>query len=114
MYEELADHPILRTVAETEAIHAAAQVREAQLVVTERRLAVASVQRLMLDVPIHDLRRIQFDIERTRPATLVIVPEHADQEPQVLAVPPEEYRRVADVLVVLGERLAEGGRSAEP
>ena len=114
MYEELADHPILRTVAEAEAIEAAAQVREANLVVTKRRVAVASEARLLLDVPIRDLRRIQFDIERTRPATLVIVPEHPDHEPQVLAVPREEYRAVAEVLIVLGERLAAGGQSERP
>jgi hypothetical protein len=109
MYDELADHPILRTVAQTEAIQAAARLRDTHLVVTERRLAVASDARLMLDVPIHNLRRIQFDIERTRPATLVIVPEHPDHEPQVLAVPRHEYRAVADVLVVIGERLADSG-----
>ena len=109
MYERLHEHPILRSIAASEPIQAAAQVREAHLVVTDRRLAVATDARLMLDVPIDNLRRIQFDIERTRPATLVIVPEHPEHEPQVLAVPPEEYRRVAEVLVVLGERLAEGG-----
>ena len=74
--------------------------------ITDRRLAVASVVRLMLDVPIDNVRRIQFDIERLRPATLVVVPEHPADEPQVLAVQPEEYRGVAEVLVVLGERLA--------
>jgi hypothetical protein len=60
----------------------------------------------MLDVAIDNVRRIQFDIERGRPATLVVVPEHPADEPQVLAVPPEQYRAVADVLIVLGERLA--------
>ena len=60
----------------------------------------------MLDLPIGGLRRIQFDIERQRPATLVIVPEETEQEPQVLAVAPEYYREVADALVVVGQRLA--------
>lgn len=60
----------------------------------------------MLDVAIDNLRRIQFDIKRRRPATLVVVPEHPSNEPQVLAVPREQDRAVADVLLVLGERLA--------
>jgi hypothetical protein len=112
MTEQLDDHPILRTVAQSEAIHAVARVRDAHVVVTERRLAVASRARLMLDVPIDNLRRIQFDIERQRPATLVVVPEHPGDEPQVLAVHPDDYRSVADLLVVLGRRIADTGPSA--
>jgi hypothetical protein len=106
MNEPLDDHPVLRTVAREEAIHAVAPVQDAHVVVTDRRLAVASNARLMLDVAIGNVRRIQFDIERRRPATLVVVPEHPADEPQALPVPPEEYRAVADVLVVLGEQLA--------
>jgi len=60
----------------------------------------------MLDVAIDNVRRIQFDIERGRPATLVVVPEHPADEPQVLACRPSSTGAVADVLVVLGERLA--------
>ena len=60
----------------------------------------------MLNVPINGLRRIQFDIERQRPATLVIVPEDPGDEPQVLAVAAGHYREVADALVIVGERLA--------
>jgi hypothetical protein len=104
------DHPILGPIVETEPVEAVAQVRDAHVVVTGSRVAVASDVRLLLDVPIDNLRRIQFDIERTRPATLVMVPEHPADEPQVLAVQPEHYRAVADVLVVLGQRLA--GREA--
>ena len=89
-----------------EAVHVRARVGEADIVVTDRRMAVASTERLMLDVPIEGLRRIQFDIERQRPATLVVVPEDPTDEPQVLAVPPEEYEGVAQALVVVGRRLA--------
>lgn len=109
MNVRLDNHPVLRSVAPGEAVHAVAQVRDAHVVVTERRLAVASNDRLLLDVPIENVRRIQFDIERLRPATLVVVPENPGDEPQVLAVRPEDYRQVADVLVVLGERLAQDG-----
>ena len=57
-------------------------------------------------LPIEELRRIQFDIERTRPATLVIVPELASHEPQVLAIPHEQIRAVSEVLVVIAERMS--------
>jgi hypothetical protein len=106
MFESIDDHPILRPIAQAEPVQAVARVRDAHVVVTERRLAVASDVRLLLDVTIDNVRRIQFDIERTRPATLVVVPEHPADEPQVLAVRPEHYRAVADVLVVLGQQLA--------
>ena len=107
--ESLETHPILGAIAEREPVRAVAKVRDAHVVVTDRRLAVASDARLMLDVAIDNVRRIQFDIERLRPATLVVVPENPIDEPQVLAVRPEEYRRVAEVLVLLGEQLAVGG-----
>lgn len=104
--ERIDDHPILREVAHGETIQVRASMREADLVVTDRRLAVASSDRVMLDVPIDHIRRIQFDIERMRPATLVVVPELASDEPQVLAVPPEQYPRVAEALAFIGLRLA--------
>jgi hypothetical protein len=36
-----------------------------------------------MDIPVEDLRRVQFDIEKRRPAALVFVPEHAEHFPQV-------------------------------
>jgi hypothetical protein len=60
---------------------------------------------VLLDVPIDDLRRVQFDIERERPAMLVFVPERPQDEPQILAVPPADYETVAHALVVIGRRL---------
>jgi hypothetical protein len=62
--------------------------------------------RTALDISIEDVRRIQFDIEKSRPATLVIVPEHRADMPQVLAVRPEEYPAVAAALVAIGQTLA--------
>jgi hypothetical protein len=100
------DQPILRTIARDEAIRARARAKDAIVVVTDHRLAVASGGRLLLDVPLENVRRIQFDIERRRPATLVVVPEQPQDEPQVLAVQPDEYPRVAELLVVIGQRLA--------
>ena len=80
------DHPILRVLSPDEQVQALAKAGDADIVVTDRRLAVHATDRLTLDIELGALRRIQFDIERTRPATLVVVPEHASHEPQVLAV----------------------------
>jgi hypothetical protein len=89
-----------------EQIHAEAQANDGAIIVTDRRLAVAvKPGRFRLDVPFEALRRIQFDIERERPATLVIVPEHPSDEPVVLAIPPEQYESIARALAVVGRRL---------
>jgi hypothetical protein len=101
------DHPALRSLEPDEEIHVQATAGENVVIVTDRRLAIASRERLALDLPIDNLRRIQFDIERDRPATLVVVPQRPFDEPQVLAVRPEEYEAVAQALVVVGQRLAQ-------
>ena len=75
---------------------------EAVLAMTTQRLVVAASSRVALAIPFEGVRRIQFDIERNRPATLVIVPELSHDEPQVLAIPPDQYRAAADALVALG------------
>jgi hypothetical protein len=89
-----------------EEIHITTRADDVILAVTDRRLVVAAPERVALAVPFHAVRRIQFDIERSRPATLVIVPEHAADEPQVLSIPVDRYREAADALVSIGERLA--------
>ena len=91
-----------------EELQHAAPAGSAMLAVTDRRIAVIADGRTALDVAIDGLRRIQFDIEKDRPATLVIVPEHATHVPQVLAVRPVEYEAVAAALVTIGQRLADG------
>jgi hypothetical protein len=73
----------------------------------DHRISVMSSDRTVLDLPIRQLRRIQFDIERGRPATLVIVPEHPANEPQVVIVPPDQYVAAGRTLAHLGQRLAE-------
>ena len=100
-------HPALGSLDPDEVLHIQAVAGDNVVIVTDRRLAIAARDRLALNVPIANLRRIQFDIERDRPATLVVVPMRPSDEPQVLAVPPEDYRDVADALVVVGQRLAE-------
>jgi hypothetical protein len=104
------EQPVLATdksVAIDEPIQLRAELGDTAIVVTDQRLVVVTGHRHSLDVPLAEVRRIQFDIERSRPATLVIVPEHASHEPQVLVVPHEYYEQVADALVLVGRRLAE-------
>ena len=88
-----------------EEVAALARAEEAHLAVSDRRLIVAGSDRITLAVPFQRLRRVQFDIERERPATLVLVPEFPQDRPQVLSVPPEEYAAVAQALAVIGLRL---------
>jgi hypothetical protein len=88
-----------------EAVDAHARAEDAHLAVSDRRLIVASADRITLAVPFERLRRIQFDIERDRPATLVLVPQFPQDRPQVLSVPPEEYGAVAQALAAIGLRL---------
>jgi len=89
-----------------EVVAAEARARDTRIVVTNRRVIVAAESRTAMALPIEELRRIQFDIERTRPATLVIVPELPEHEPQVLAVPHEDLRAVAETLIHIAERLS--------
>jgi len=77
----------------------------AMLVVTDRRIIAKDGERLALDVAVEEIRRIQLDVERGRPATLVLVPHRPENEPQVLAVPHEELEAVTRVVNVIGERL---------
>ena len=100
------EFPPLRILQPDEIVEVKAPAGDALVVVTDRRLAVANAERLMLDVPIDGLRRIQFDIERKRPATLVIVPEQRQYEPQVLAIEPSGFEAIARALVTVGRRFA--------
>ena len=97
---------VLQALEPGEELRVRARATEAVLAVTDRRLVVAARERIALAVPFQSLRRIQFDIERDRPATLVIVPEMAHDEPQVLSIPPEMYAEAAEALVATGQRLA--------
>jgi hypothetical protein len=99
------DHPIIRDLQPDESIHSLVATGTSRVLVTDRRIAVAQADRTVLDVELARLRRIQFDIERERPATLVIVPEHVRDEPQVLAIPPHAYQAVGDALAFVGRRL---------
>jgi hypothetical protein len=104
-----ADHPAFRLIGPDESVQVIAEAANAKVLVTDRRVAVASDDRVALDIGFEGLRRIQFDIERRRPATLVIVPEDAAHEPQVLTVPKDRYDEITRALATIGHRLAEAG-----
>ena len=76
------------------------------VIVTDDVLQVGAGDVVRLQVAIENVRRIQFDIERERPATLVIVPDDPNDEPQVIMVDPDDYEGVAQALAVLGMKMA--------
>jgi len=90
-----------------ERLQVLARTEPAILAVTDRRMLVVSGERTLLDLPVPGLRRVQLDVERGRPATLVLVPHDATHEPQVLAVPHGELEPVARLVTILGRRLGE-------
>jgi hypothetical protein len=100
------DSKLLAVLEADEELKAQARARDAAIAVTDRRVLVAANERLALNVPFEGLRRIQFDIERSRPATMVIVPEQRHDEPQVLAIDPDDYDSAAQALALIGRRLA--------
>jgi hypothetical protein len=104
--EEVPAHDQVRRVLEPdEQLQITARAVDAVFAVTDRRLAVVNDQKVLIDTPFNGLRRIQFDIERDRAATLVVVPESFLQVPQVLAIPPEEFDAVTQALAIVGRRL---------
>jgi len=97
---------VLEFLEPNEVLRARARARDAVIAVSDRRLIVAARERVSLSIGLDELRRSQFDIERDRPATMVIVPEEAHYEPQVLAIPPQEFRATAEALALIGLQLA--------
>jgi hypothetical protein len=80
-----------------------ARTVEGTLRVAAGRLQVMIESRLALDVDVRGVRRIQFDLEQQRPASLVIVPHDPRREPQVLSIPFDEVPRVAEVITHVSE-----------
>jgi len=90
-----------------EAVLVSTTTERALVAVTQRRLIVREAERVAIDLPIEDIRRIQFDVERGRPATLAVVPQSPLHEPQVLAVPIEHLDPVARLIAIVGQRLGQ-------
>ena len=102
---EAPDPEILHLLQPGERVELAIATTAAELRVTDRRILVTAGGQVRLDIPYENLRRIQFDIEALRPATLVIVPHRPSDEPQVLAIPRESLHRAAELLAFVAERL---------
>jgi hypothetical protein len=98
--------PISDALAPGEELRGHAPLVEGTVAVTNERLFVANGPKIAVDITWARLRRVQLDIERQRPATLVVVPEWPSDPPQVLSVPPASYRSVTNLIAVIAERLA--------
>jgi hypothetical protein len=89
-----------------EALDVVHEATDAVVAVTNRRLLVAySERQVALDAPFSAVRRIQLDVERGRPATMVIVPDRPGDRPQVLAIPNEHLTEAARAVAYVGMRL---------
>jgi hypothetical protein len=101
--------PLPHILQPGEVLEGHADANGSVIAVTGERLVVAEGDKAVLDVPFDELRRIQFDIEHHRDATLVIVPEHISNWPIVVTVPPSQLMQTALVLARIGEHLSHGG-----
>ena len=75
------------------------------IAVTGQRIIVTDGNRPVMDISFDELRRIQFDLERDRGGTLVMVPEHVRNEPRVFSVPVANFTETALTLALIGERI---------
>jgi hypothetical protein len=82
---------------------AAGQVPDATLAIGR---LVLTEQGVALDAAFGRLRRIQFDIERERPATRVIVPDDRGDDAQVLSIPTPEVPRVTEAVAIISDYFA--------
>lgn len=101
------DHdPVLRLLGPDEQLDVHAPSANGTLAVTDRRIILADGPRVVMDMAFEGLRRIQFDIERSRMATLVVVPDEVLAAPVVVGVQAEHIADVARVLASIGRRIA--------
>jgi hypothetical protein len=103
------DEQLPPQLAAGERLEVIAHCAEADLIVTDRRLAVIAQDRVALDIPFDGLRRVQFDLERNRPGTLVLVPDSPIHAPQMLSVPPDQLGRASEVMTAIGSRILARG-----
>ena len=97
---------ILPFLSPDERLEVFSAATDAMVAVTDRRLLVAyDSSRVAFDAPFSDLRRIQLDIERGRPATMVIVPDRPMDPPQALVIPDANLVEAARAVAVVGLRL---------
>jgi hypothetical protein len=85
-----------------ETIRKTVSTTDSLVALTNRRLLVVTGKRLALDLPIPGVRRIQLDVERRRPSTLVIVPDDPGHEAQVLTLEDEHLDATTEIVAVIG------------
>jgi hypothetical protein len=107
------DQETLHLLQAGERVELSLDATDYELRVTDRRLLLLSGGSVRFDIPYDRLRRIEFDIETDRPATLLIVPHLPTDEPQALSVPHERLRSAAELLAFVGERLRTREHSAD-
>lgn len=107
----MSDDPIAAEISGDETVRALVDGVDGRVVVTDQRLAVTDAQRIALNIELRKLRRIQFDIERERPATMVIVPDDPRHEAQVVTVPPEQFDAAGEALAYIGRTMQAGSAS---
>jgi hypothetical protein len=93
------------TARPDEHVLADVETEDGRLLVTDRRLAISRGVRLALDLRFDEIRRIQLDIERHRPATMVVVPDSARNEPQVLPIPTHALDIATGALSFIGHAI---------
>ena len=96
------DDPVMRGLGRDEVVRGVVNGIGGRLVLTDRRVVITENGVVTLDVPIGNLRLVEFDLENQRPATVIIVPEHPRDPPCQLAIDPQQYDEVAAVLAQLG------------
>ena len=97
---------VLQLLEAGEHVRLHAEGTDASLIVTDRRVVVVRNRRLVLAVPFDGLRLVQFDVERSRPASLVLVPDRLADEPQVLMIPPHQYPAVGEAVALIAQRIS--------
>jgi hypothetical protein len=88
-----------------ERLEMVARTVPADVALTDRRIIVQADGRTLLSLPVEGIRRIQLDVERGRPATLVLVPQLPIHEPQLLSVPIEHLDVTGRLVTTVGRRL---------
>jgi hypothetical protein len=108
------DHEILHLLFPGERVELRLDATSYELRVTDRRMLLTSAGTVRLDIPYERLRRIEFDLEAERPATLIIVPHLPADEPRILFIPHECLHHAAELLAFVGERLRVRHRGDDP
>ena len=99
------DDPIKPHLGPDEVVRGAVDGTDGRLILTDRRVLVTENGRIALDVPIGDVRLVEFDVAQDRPAKVIIVPTSPRDAQSELDIDPQQYHEVASVLQQLGPKI---------